>query len=60
MAMDMLPSEAELLDRQRALQMEAEQVARDIMLMELAQPARRSGSRRQGLHAVEGEPLSGA
>jgi hypothetical protein len=38
MAMDMLPSETELLDRQRALQMEAEQVARDIMLIELAQP----------------------
>ena len=37
-AMEMLPSETELLDRQRALQMEAEQVVRDIMLMELAQP----------------------
>jgi hypothetical protein len=36
--MDMLPSETQLLDRQRALQMEAKQVARDIMLMELAQP----------------------
>src|SRR5438034_4260248 len=36
-AMDMLPGETELLDRQRALQMEAEQVAQDIMLMELAQ-----------------------
>jgi hypothetical protein len=39
MAMDMLPSEAELLDRQHALQMEAEHVARDIKLMELAQPS---------------------
>jgi hypothetical protein len=38
MAMDMLPSETELLDRQHALQMEAERVARDIKLMELAQP----------------------
>jgi hypothetical protein len=36
--MEMLPSETELLDRQRALQMEAEQVVRDIMLMELTQP----------------------
>ena len=32
------PSETELLDRQRALQMEADQVAQDLMLMELAQP----------------------
>jgi hypothetical protein len=38
MAVNMLPSETELLDRQRALQMGAEQVARDIMLMELAGP----------------------
>ena len=38
MEMDMLPSETELLDRQRALQMEADQVAQDLMLMELAQP----------------------
>jgi hypothetical protein len=38
MATDMLSSETELLDRQRTLQMEAEQVARDIMLMELVQP----------------------
>src|ERR671935_386395 len=36
--MELLPSETELLDRQRALQIEAEQVARDIRLMELAQP----------------------
>jgi hypothetical protein len=38
--MNALPSESELLDRQRALQIEAEQVVRDVMLMEL-------GSRRQ-------------
>jgi hypothetical protein len=38
MAMNMLPGETELLDRQRALQVEAAQVARDIKLMELAKP----------------------
>ena len=38
MAMNTLPGETELLDRQRALQVEAEQVARDIKLMELAKP----------------------
>jgi hypothetical protein len=36
--MNMQPGEAELLDRQRALQIEAKRVAQDLMLMELAEP----------------------